>query len=279
MYSLDVNFLKDRKVEEDAKKTTLIEAPGFSLGKNLPMLIGAGVMILLPAATGSLLWVINAQTASTQQRIQELESQIAQLTAQNQRIQEVEKQVSSVNEETQALVSVFNQIKPWSAVLQDIRDRTPAGVQIESIKQEAAAAPQGGSATPGIQLTLTGIARSYDDANDLVLSLQQSNFLKAQKTVLTNAELVDAPVQDIKEEDRQEISRIIQQGKVPGLPKNTSVTGVKDLYVFPKVIKYQIKTELGDIPASKLMPELARKGAVGLVTRIRTLEQKGAIQP
>ena len=273
MYSLDVNFLKDRKVEEDAKKTLATQASEFSLGKNLPMLIGLGVLVLLPAATGSLLWLINAQTASTQARIEELDAQIAQLGAQNQQIQELEKQVNAINEETQALVSVFTQIKPWSALLQDVRDRVPTGVQIESIKQEAAT-PEG-----TIPLTIVGVARSYDDVNDLVLSLQQSNFLKAQKTVLTSAEITDPPIQDLDEEARQELSQKIKQGQISVVPTNTNLVALKDAFIFPKVVRYQVKTELGDIPASKLTGELTRKGAVGLVTRLRTLEQKGAIQP
>lgn len=284
MYSLDVNFLKDRKVEEDVK-TTQTQSPALSLGKNLPILIGLGVLVALPAAAASLLWVISAQTAKTQQNIQELDAQISQLGSQNQRIQELEKQVNGINEETQALVSVFNQIKPWSAVLQDIRDRVPAGVQIQTIKQEGAAAPTAaptaGATTPGISLTVTGIARSYNDVNDLILTLQQSNFLKAQKTVLTSAEEVDYPVQELNEDQREALLKKVRSGQFPGIPKDAPLLGssTKDMYEFPKVVKYEVKTELGDIPASQMKQELARKGAIGLVTRINTLEEKGAIQP
>jgi type IV pilus assembly protein PilN len=277
MYSLDVNFLKDRQLDQDAKKTTLVKTPTLALGKNWPVLAGLGVMVVLPAATASLLWVLNLQTAKTQENIQALEAQIGQLNAQNQRIQEIEKQVTAINDETQALVSVFNQIKPWSAILQDIRDRVPAGVQIQSIKQEGTSKQE----EKTIQLTLTGLARSYNDVNDLVISLQQSDFLSAQKTAIASAELVDLPIQELNEEQRQALLQRVQKGEFPGIPKNSPIleTSLKDIYDFPKVVKYTIKTELGDIPASKLTRELARKGAIGLVTRIRTLEQKGAIQP
>jgi type IV pilus assembly protein PilN len=285
MYSLDVNFLKDRQVEKTLNSSEKAKSAGFSLGQNLPILIGLGVMVLLPAATSTLLLLLNSQTASMQQRIQELDAQIAQQGSQNQQVQEIEKQVNSVNEETQALVSVFTQIKPWSAVLQDIRDRVPAGVQIQSIKQNAAAAaPQGqggSSSTPGLSLTISGMARSYNDVNDLILTLQQSSFLNAKKTVLTSAEEVEAPIQELNDEQRKEFESILRRIQAPGISPNTPLlqASLKDLYEFPKVVKYEIKTELGDIPASKLTRELSRKGAVGLVTRIRTLEQKGAIQP
>jgi len=41
----------------------------------------------------------------------------------------------------------FNQIRPWSAILQDIRDRIPRTVQIENIKQTTAATPPTRSAS------------------------------------------------------------------------------------------------------------------------------------
>jgi type IV pilus assembly protein PilN len=285
MYSLDVNFLKDRQVLEDPKKTTQTKSPGLAIGKNLPILIGLGVLVLLPAATAGLLLVLNSQTAKTQQNIQNLEAEMTALAGQNQSIQETEKQAAAINEETQAIVGVFNQIKPWSAILQDIRDRIPVGVQIETIKQEGtqgASTAQGASSTPAsMQITISGMARSYDEVNDLILSLQKSNFLNAQKTVLTSAETVDFPVQELNEDEREALERQIQQGVYPNVPKGTNINlvSIKDTYNFPKVVKYEIKTELGDIPASKLTGELARKGSVGLVTRIKTLESKGAIQP
>jgi type IV pilus assembly protein PilN len=285
MYSLDVNFLKDRQVLEDPKTTTQTKSPGLAIGKNLPILIGLGVLVLLPSATAGLLLVLNSQTAKTQQNIQNLEAEMTALAGQNQSIQETEKQAGAINEETQAIVGVFNQIKPWSAILQDIRDRIPTGVQIETIKQEGtqgASTAQGASSTPAsMQITISGMARSYDEVNDLILSLQKSNFLNAQKTVLTSAETVDFPVQELNEDEREALERQIQQGVYPNVPKGTNINlvSIKDTYNFPKVVKYEIKTELGDIPASKLTGELARKGSVGLVTRIKTLESKGAIQP
>ncbi|NEQ18297.1 MAG: fimbrial assembly protein, partial [Moorea sp. SIO3E2] len=49
-------------------------------------------------------------------------------------------------------------------------------------------------------------------------------------------------------------------------------------YTLPKVVEYTIKTQLSDIPASEILKELDRKGAVGLVTRIRNLQSQGVIQ-
>ena len=46
----------------------------------------------------------------------------------------------------------------------------------------------------------------------------------------------------------------------------------------PQGVKYSITTELTDTPDKDLLPELIRKGAIGLVTRFKTLEQKGILQ-
>lgn len=42
-------------------------------------------------------------------------------------------------------------------------------------------------------------------------------------------------------------------------------------------VKYRLTTNLSNVPASQLVRELEKKGSVGLVTRLKTLERKGAI--
>jgi type IV pilus assembly protein PilN len=49
--------------------------------------------------------------------------------------------------------------------------------------------------------------------------------------------------------------------------------------VLPKVVEYKIQTSLKRIPSADLIRELERKGAVGLVTRLRSLQQQQAIKP
>jgi type IV pilus assembly protein PilN len=54
------------------------------------------------------------------------------------------------------------------------------------------------------------------------------------------------------------------------MPKNKVVT-------LPKVVSYLIVAEINNTPASQLTAALKQTGAVGLISRLQTLEQKGAI--
>lgn len=274
MYSLDINFLKDRHSTDSSKGATKTESPTLSFSKNLPIIAGLATMVALLALTGGLWMLLNLQSSQAQKNIEELDAEIAKLSTQNQNAGEIEKKIAAINEETQALVSVFNQIKPWSAILQDIQDQIPPGVQVRSIKQaEVPATPETGG-LPGIQLTITGVAGSYENVNDFLLTLQKSDFLKADKTKLGNVSLVDLPIEFTSPKN---------------LPPDTSVDFAEGVLTvttpqeiatlkIPQGVDYTITTELNNKPASQLLRELARQGAVGLVTRIRTLEQTGAIQ-
>ena len=244
MYSLDVNFLKDRGLTVADKTASSVTANPQPITSTIPLIIGAIAAILLPALTFANSKVIEKKTAAAEQEIQELDAEIVRVGNQNQKIKDAQAQIDAINQETRALVSVFDQIKPWSAILLEVGERMPPGVQVDSIQQS-------GSGN-NIQLTLAGIARSYEDVNDFVLFLERSPFFSGDQTKLDNANLSNFAV-DI-------------ENKVPGANIN-----------FAQGVKYRITTRLSNVPASQLMQELEKKGSVGLVTRLKTLERKGAI--
>ncbi|MDJ0730038.1 MAG: PilN domain-containing protein [Crocosphaera sp.] len=242
MYSLDINFLKDRHLDTSAKTTLVPQSRGPSLKEQIPLLIGGAVMVLLPAITASALLLFNQLSSSTEQRIQQLESQLGQLNAQNKNIEEINAQVEQNDQQIQSLVTVFNQIRPWSAILKELEAQIPANVQVGSIVQTET------------EVTIGGYALSYNDLNDFLLTLQSSPLLDADKTVIKTASLEDFPVE------------------TPNTPENLEVE-------FPQGVKYSITTAISDRPSSELLQEFARSGAVGLVNRIRTLENKGVLKP
>jgi type IV pilus assembly protein PilN len=239
-----------------------------------PLIAGVAVGLLLPLAVGGLWFFIQQQTAKLQEEDNRLTAELGQLQQEEQQLASINQQITQINSETAALTGVFNQIKPWSALLQDIRERTPVGVQIKAIQQTEAAAPAPAAATPApgaaagqpatanvptVKLELSGTARTFDDVNYFLLTLQRSPFFKNNETQLLSSSLVNNPTQ-------------------LETPENQRQTSAQISYELPKVVEYRISTSLTDAQASELLRELDRKGAVGLVTRIRSLQQKGAIQ-
>ena len=271
MYSLDINFVKDRpeyKLDK-GKQSSKQRLPASDFTK---LYLGLAAGLLLPAVVGSGWLFLQNQNSQLEQNVAKLDENLNKLGIQEQEIKKIQDDANQIKAETQALATVFNQIRPWSAILQDIRDRTPVAVQIESIKQTAApAAPQGqpaptASAAPAASqpapnpvsgIEVSGVARSFNDVNDFLLTLQQSPFFKPTDTKIVTAELIDNPI----------------QAAVSGSQSNGGVP-----LKLPQVVRYTMQSSLSDAQASELLRELERKGALGLVTRIRTLQKRGIIQ-
>ena len=154
-----------------------------------------------------------------------------------------------------------------------------AGVRIIDIKQTepeiipvAAAAPppaaasaDGQAAAPPpppdpatAKLEISGVANSFTQINDFILLLNQSPFFNGEKTRLISAKLEENPTQLVS--------------KLAG----TDTGNLKPQ--LESVVKYTIETNLSRASASELLPELQSKGALGLVNRIKTLQEKGVIK-
>ncbi|MBD2531156.1 PilN domain-containing protein [Nostoc flagelliforme FACHB-838] len=256
MYSLDVNFLKDRPAYQKKPERSGGISLKFPTGDLTLLYAGVAVGVVLPALLGIGWWLL-------QGKIVELDGQIAQLDQESKRLDteignlnKIKAETKAVQGETQALVTVFDQIRPWSAMLQDLRDRIPAAVQIENIKQLPPVVATAGQPAnnPAGGLEITGLARSFNDVNDFLLSLQQSRFLKPTESRIVTATLIDLPL-------------------MPGADRPTNGVVIKP----PQVVQYTIQSGMSDVPASELIRELEKKGTVGLVTRIRNMQQTGVI--
>jgi type IV pilus assembly protein PilN len=257
MYSLDVNFLRDRAPQKDTGGGKRQRAP-IKMGDLTPLYIGGGVAVFSLVLVGTGLFILQGQNSRLEGEIAVLDQENKRLETEIGSINKIRQEIAQVKSETQALVTVFDQIRPWSAMLQDVKERIPATTQLENVKQIAAPAPTA-SSTPGQPqpssngaIEVGGFARSFNDVNDFLLTLQQSRFFKSTETRISTAELVDATLP----------------------PGSVLAPGAKP----PKVVKYTIQSSLSDVPASELMRELEQKGTVGLVARIRSLQQTGALQ-
>jgi type IV pilus assembly protein PilN len=292
MYSLDVNFLNDRPEYQSAGARGGGGARGGAVGRNAgamagagaagasktPLYIGLGLLVAaLAGSIGGWAWYsfdtnqLSGRKAELDQKLGDLEKKQAELTT-------ARAQLKQANEEIQSLTGVFSNIKPWSAMSQDIRDRLPSGIQLSSITQidppPVAAAPttaqvadKGAGAPPpppppptGL-VKIDGVATNFDQVNDFLVVLQKSNFLKPEMTRIQTAEL-QQPV-------------ALSPLSIPGANQGTANVSPK----LPGRVNFAIVTALTEVPTSELLRELDRKGAVGLVSRIEALKEKGVIKP
>jgi len=268
MYGLDVNFLKDREIRpvEAARPG---QAAAAQPGDRRPLIMGlvaAAAALGLVGGYGLLLRQqirqLQAEEAEIDQQIAEVQGQLAQLDA-------IQAQTQIVEAENQAFVNVFNQIRPWSAFLKELRDRTPVRIQITSVDQTAGEVVPGQpvetdaegneiepSLPPAGGVDIEGIACSFNDINDFVLTLQRSPLLDGQSVVI----------------DTSEKQNELLDPEVQGVCPNTPADSPEFL------VDFTIQANFSDVPSAELLDILDRQGAVGLATRIRALRDAGVIE-
>jgi type IV pilus assembly protein PilN len=325
MYSLDINLLSERPEYQSGRQAQSKGASKISTAKygKVPLYIGGAVAVIALAATGGGWLLLGQQTTQLEAKQKDLDTKLGSLKAQDARLAAISAETTQITGETQALASIFNQVQPWSAVLQDLRESIPQGVQISSVTQSekpgtgvtapppqssstmrtgnslvdkinnvpnpeapktpdpaatpvaatAATAPIATAPTatstatlpadvPITKLDIIGTAKSFEEVNNFMLTLKRSAFFNPDDTQLLSAGLEAAKNREVPKTTTKD----------PGVGnKSTRLE-------FPKVVSYKIQTSLKRIPANDLLRELERKGAVGLVTRLRTLQQQ-AIKP
>lgn len=261
MYSLEINFLKDRAPVSVTPDN--VPSPPTPLKEKLLMFAGVGVGLLLPLAVGGFwLWQQNV-TASLEKELADINVLLERAAGEKGNLDRINKDTKNTEQQIQDLATIFEQIKPWSAMMQDIRERIPPGVQVSGITQSKATpspnvapSPAPGAAPPSLtdKVEVVGISNSFSSVNDLVLTLQKSPFFKDSETKLVSAGLIDSPIQLVRS----------QTG---------SQTGNQQLPKLPQVVSFKIQTSLSEKQASEMLSMLESKGALGLVTRIETIEQ------
>lgn len=276
MYNLEINFLKDRepvKIEGTRRRAT-------PLNERMVMYAGIAAGLLPLALVGGLLLYQQSETGKLEQQLADIKVKSAASNAKLKNVEKLEKEANELDKDAQGLATVFDQIKPWSAMLQDISASLPAGVQVTCVAQMPAGAStdnitncqgvQPASASSGTTTTTTGevatdtvviSGRTYNfsSINDLMLGIQRSPFFKPDETRIVQSELKDYP------------------SEWEQVQSSTNANSGQQLKP-RRVVEFTIKTSLSDTPASKMLRDLQRRGALGLVTRIDNLRDKGVLQ-
>ncbi|MEC4806181.1 MAG: PilN domain-containing protein [Jaaginema sp. PMC 1079.18] len=251
MYGLDINFLKDRA--EPIAAPAQRKAASLPASAMIPMFAGLAVGLLLPGLVGGFWLWVNWRTTEAQEELADKSNTLSTLQAETAEVEQLKQEIELAQTQTNALVNVFTEIRSWSAILQDVRDRVPEGVTISGISQEdvevtestAPTPPPAGQeqAAPVVpqRLVVGGFAQSFSDVNDFMLTLKNSDFFVPDNTAVVSSQLVDYPISE--------------------KPQNIEL---------PQVVEFSIHAQLADIPDDRLLSLLERKGAFGLAERLRT---------
>ena len=169
MFTPDINFLKERPQTPGTDNVIAVdEAPssGGALGGAGAILIGAFAALIALGAWGGTSLYLNRSLAMLQEEdaqiTQDLDvrrSELSTLQAQNEELQ-------GILSRTEAFRTFFSQVQPWSAILQDVRDRIPPDVWIVSMT------------TNDRQLAIQGRSLSFEQVNELLLTLLESEFVE-----------------------------------------------------------------------------------------------------
>jgi type IV pilus assembly protein PilN len=285
MYSLDVNFLKDRPGNDQDPKPP---GPIIKISGNVPLIAGIAVAAFLPLAVAGFWWWQQSEQSSLEARIAQVQADLDKAAKEQGELQKIRQETNSYKQQTQALASVFEQIRPWSAMIKDISERVPPGIQITCIAQIPASGTSSSSngcqnvpnppttttssapttttanapvVVPQDKVEITGIASSFNNVNDLILTLQRSAFLNNKETRLVTARLVDNPIKLERNPGTQQSNG--NNFQVPALPP---------------VVQFKVLTSLSDKTASQLLPQLYNLGDLGLTARMEALKQQGVIK-
>jgi type IV pilus assembly protein PilN len=115
---------------------------------------------------------------------------------------------------------------------------------------------------PVTRIQLDGVAQSFNEVNSFILTLKQSPFFNADDTQLIDSSLVE-----------QSVQTTATQASPGATPTSTTKS------IVTKSVKYTVQTSLKQVPATELLRELDSKGAIGLVTRLKSLQQQQVIKP
>lgn len=254
MYSIDINFLRDRSLNDDQTQPEIKpKQTSTSLNDMLPAVGGVLVGLLALGAAGGWWWQVNNKTANINQEIQKIQAELDAAKAQNAEIGRIRADIEKIDREFQAFGSILNQVKPWSALLADIKDRMPPNIQLEAIIDN------GMDEEGAISVSIEGFGATFSDVNNFLLTLKESALVDSSNTYIETVDPTDNPIT---------LETALEEGE-----DSPVLISLKP----EEVIEFNVAVALADISAIELAAELERKGAEGFTARYKVFEQQGLI--
>jgi type IV pilus assembly protein PilN len=188
MYTLEINFLSDRKTE-----VTTTTGGGGGLADSQFLLYGAAAAIAAVAVAGGYFAFLFLQREGLDTRLTDLSNQESGLRTQLESLIKQEDQVKAVEAKTNQLVNLFTKTLPTYAFLEDFSKRTPDTIQITGLTQASAAA----AGTSDIIVRFEGKSAGFEELNDYLLLLKSSPYLDPNRIVLKSAVAAIVPERNI----------------------------------------------------------------------------------
>jgi type IV pilus assembly protein PilN len=180
MFTLDINFLKDREPEVRESTAVPIADTQFLIG-------GAAAAVVAIAIVGGMYLFSQSQIDGKQAELAKLTSEEKVLEDQLVKLKGSEESIKAVEARNQALTNLLVQDIPASVIMQDIRTRTPSNIQVSSVTINQT----------DKKVAIAGSAKGFDEANDFLLILQGSAYLDPKLTKLASAKKLP-PQKDVK---------------------------------------------------------------------------------
>ena len=239
-FKLDqLDLLRQRRLELGLPA----EAPGLVDARQL--VLAGGVIGLAVAASAAGVWLLlQARQVYVEGKIRELGSVPAQVKELEQRVQGAQAQLKQISTSNEGLAKGLVAVSSGSALLTQLSEVTPEGVQLS----EATVA----GATSDQTLTLKGNAaepESFRRINAMELLLAYSPLFKPDGVKLVKATREAAPaVADTK--------------APPPVPP----------------VSFDLTSRFSSLPAAAQLRELKRLGADGMARRLETLQKEGLLR-
>ena len=125
MYSLDINFLKDRPDYKAADLPKAKKTGGATIQDPKPIFIGVGAAVAINSVVIAAMLIFQSINGNLQQELDALNAKLAKLNAEVKNIEAIKTKAATFKEEADALATVFNDIKPWSALLGELGSVMP----------------------------------------------------------------------------------------------------------------------------------------------------------
>ncbi len=159
MYAVEINFLRDRAPQG---QTSYVEEEASPL----PLVLGIAVGVMALVGAGGFWGFTLMQEQNLQQEKVQGEARLNPLRQQLAELDRLRERLAQIRKETEELANVVERVTPWSAVVQDLANRTLAGIQLRKVEQS------------GSNLRITGQANEFSTVNEFLLVLARSPFLK-----------------------------------------------------------------------------------------------------